>query len=58
MNTELSIEYGEGGESAAYFCRKVLIGETHCFQPLEVSLIFNPNRKLIDRQVKGSVFVD
>ena len=58
LNNELSTEYGEGGETQAYICRKVLIGEQLCFQPLEVTLKFDADRKLSDRQVNGGLFVD
>ena len=55
---DLSIQYGEGNGSPTYFCRKVLIGEGHCFQRMEVELTFDQDRKLIDRKVQGGKFVD
>jgi hypothetical protein len=29
-----------------------------CFQRIEVELTFDENRKLVDRQIQGGVFVD
>jgi hypothetical protein len=58
MRNDLSVLYGEGEGKAAYYCRKVLIGDQHCFQKMEVELTFDNRRRLIDRQVSGGEFVD
>lgn len=54
---DLSLEYDEAGK-ATYFCRKVLIGEKHCFQRIEVELIYDANRRLIGREITGGQFVE
>jgi hypothetical protein len=54
---DLSPEYGESGEMT-YLCRKVLMGEKLCFQQIEVTLTFDANRKVLDRQITGGKFVD
>ena len=54
---ELSLEIDEAGTSF-YICRKVLIGNAHCFHQIECILKFNENRHLIDKQLSGGQFVD
>jgi hypothetical protein len=58
LNTDLSIDYGEAGQVAGYYCRKVLVGENLCFQPIEATLVFDASRRLVDRQVSGGEFVE
>jgi phage terminase large subunit GpA-like protein len=55
LYNDLSPNYEEG--ETTYFCRKVLIGESHCFQRIEVSLTFDQNRKVIDQQATGGKFI-
>ena len=57
LHNDLSLDYAESGE-ASYVCRKLLIGEGHCFQRLEVELTFDANRKLTNRTITGGVFVE
>ena len=58
LNNDLSYEDDASGDGAAstLVCRKVLIGRARCFQPLEVVLRFDANRRLLDRQVSGGTF--
>jgi hypothetical protein len=56
LQHDLSIEYGES--ATTYFCRKVLIGEGHCFQRVEVELTFDSDRRLINREISGGQFVE
>ena len=56
---ELSPEFdGKSEEAAFYHCRKVLVGEKMCFQPIELSLKFDKNHKLIDQQIIGGKFIE
>ncbi len=57
LNNDLSAEFDEGG-TTTYLCRKTLLGKERCFQPIEVTLIFDAGRRLRDRQVTGGKFVD
>lgn len=58
MHNDLSIEYGETGETT-YICRKMLMGEDGlCFQRVEVTLRFDVNRKLLNREITGGEFVE
>ena len=56
LYNEPSIEYRD--EKQVYFCRKVLIGEERCFQQIEITLTFDDQHSLIDRQISGGVFVN
>jgi hypothetical protein len=55
LNNDLSGEYSGGGD--IYHARKILIGENHCFQRMEVELKFSSARELIERQVTGGEFI-
>lgn len=55
LSNDLSAEYD--GSRTTYTCRKVLLGESRCFQQIEVILKFDENRKLVDRVVSGGQFV-
>jgi len=54
---ELSLEIDEAGISF-YICRKVLIGNGHCFQQIICILKFDENRHMIDKQLTDGQFVD
>jgi hypothetical protein len=58
LRNDLSVEYDEGGGKAAYFTRKVIIGEARCYQPVEVRLTFDERRQLVDREISGGTFVE
>ena len=55
LNNDLSGEYGEDGD--IFRARKILIGENHCFQRIEVELKFTSARELIERHVTGGEFI-
>lgn len=56
LDNDLSVEYEEGGD--VYYARKVLIGESRCFQRVETIFKFTPERTLIERQTAGGEFVE
>jgi len=58
LYNDLSIDYDDPGKNPVYFCRKTLMGKGHCFQRIEVKLIFDSSRKLIDREITGGKFID
>jgi thymidine kinase len=58
LANDVSADYGEDGSTATYLCRKVLVGKQRCFQPIEVVLTFDAQRKLTDRQITGGKFLD
>jgi hypothetical protein len=57
LHNHLSIQYHGSAGPNTYYCRKVMIGSNRCFQPIEVELHFDKDRKLIDQSVKGGEFV-
>ena len=58
LRNDLSVEYDESTGATTYLCRKGLMGKQRCFQTIEVTLTFDENRKLIDRQIQGGTFVE
>jgi hypothetical protein len=56
---ELTPEYdGKSDNAASYYCRKVLVGEKICYQPIELRLKFDKNHKLIEKQIYGGKYID
>jgi len=58
LHNELSVDYSEDGKGENYYVRKVLMGEGHCFQRIEVELFFDKNRLLTDKEITGGQFVE
>jgi len=55
---ELTSEYdGNSDDPASYICRKVLIGEKMCYQPIELNLKFDRNHKLIKQEINGGKYI-
>ncbi len=56
---ELTPDYdGKSDDPSSYFCRKVLIGEKQCYQPIELRLKFDRNHKLIQQDITGGKFIN
>jgi hypothetical protein len=56
---ELTPEYdGKSDDAASYHCRKVLVGENKCYQPIELRLKFDKNHKLIEKTIMGGKYID
>ncbi|MFZ2095787.1 MAG: hypothetical protein WAV05_04030 [Anaerolineales bacterium] len=56
---ELTPEYEQNSdEASSYFCRKVLIGEKSCYQPIELKLKFDKNHKLISQEIYGGKYIE
>ena len=55
---DLSIEYDDSGGTSGYICNKVIVGSQHCYQPIDVSLVFNPKRQVVDKHITGGQFVE
>ena len=56
LDNDLSLDYE--GDSKIYYVRKGLIGNSRCFQQIEVEMKFTPARTLIEQQATGGQFVD
>ena len=56
LTNELTAGFGEG--EAAFFCRKVLIGNQGCYLPIEVRIKFDARRSLVEKQITGGKFME
>jgi hypothetical protein len=55
LDNDLSVEYEDSGD--VYHARKILMGESKCFQRIEVELKFTSRRELLEQQISGGVFI-
>jgi hypothetical protein len=56
--SELTPDFdGKSDEPVSYFCRKVLIGEKQCYQPIELRLKFGRDHRLISKDISGGKFI-
>lgn len=55
LNNDLSVDYED--KTTTFFCRKVLTGESRCFQRIEVELTFDQNHNLMSREIQGGQFI-
>jgi len=56
---ELTPEYdGHSDNVTSYYCRKVLVGEKMCYQPIELRLKFDKNHKLVEQTILGGKFIE
>ncbi len=56
---ELTPDYEDNSDNpCSYFCRKVLVGETMCFQPVELNLTFDKNRMLTNQEITGGKYIE
>jgi hypothetical protein len=58
LANDLSVDYDPTGNPQSYSCRKVLQGGGRCFQPIEVVLIFDSRRSLMEKEIHGGKFVE
>ena len=57
VNNEPSLELDEKGKPF-FICRKVLIGNGHCFQQIEVVFKFDEGRHVLEQTIHGGEFVE
>ncbi len=55
LDNDLSLEFEDNRN--VYFVRKVVMGNSYCFQQIEVEMKFTSTRELIEQEVKGGTFV-
>ncbi len=56
---ELTPEYdGKSDDAVSFHCRKVLIGEKRCYQPIELRLKFDKNHRLVEKNIMGGKYID
>lgn len=57
LRHDLTPNYSAEGRVASYFSRKVLIGSRGCFEPIEVKLTFDTQRRVVSREIAGGQFI-
>lgn len=58
LRNDLSIRYDESGQVSGYHVRKVLIGgKRRCYQPIEVHLTFDAQKRLLEQEISGGEFI-
>ena len=57
LYNDLSVNFSEAGDQT-YLCRKTIVGRQACFERIEINLIFNKKRKLIDQEIIGGIFIE
>jgi hypothetical protein len=57
LSNEPSLDFSAAGKPG-YTCRKVLIGNGHCFQQIEVVIRFNEDHHVLEREINGGTFVE
>lgn len=50
LRNDLTINYDNDN---TYYCRKVIIGENRCYQPIEVELTFDSKKKIVNQKISG-----
>jgi hypothetical protein len=56
---ELTPDYeGNSEDPSSFHCRKVLVGENRCYQPIELQLKFDKNHKLVDKKIHGGKYIE
>jgi len=57
LSHDLTPNYSDEGRVTDYCLRKVLIGSQRCFEPIEVQLAFDPQRRVTSREIVGGQFI-
>jgi hypothetical protein len=57
LRHDLTPNYSGEGRLTDYVSCKVLIGSQRCFEPIEVKLTFDPQRRVISREITGGQFI-
>ena len=57
LRNELTAEFGETRSDTTYRSRKVLVGSSRCYAPVEVELTFDARRNVVKRGISGGAFL-
>jgi len=57
LRNEPSAIFDEHGKKT-FFCRKVLMGDSLCFQKIEVEFTFDTKYNIIERKIQGGTFFE
>jgi hypothetical protein len=55
--SELSPEFDGSDTASSFYCRKVLIGEKRCYQPIEINLTLDKKYRIKEQQISGGEFI-
>jgi hypothetical protein len=58
LRHDLTPSFNDEGRVAEYVVRKVLIGSQRCFEPIEVKLTFDAQRRVTSREITGGQFIN
>ena len=60
LHNDLSARFDEQGRVTGYYVRKLLqgSGRNRCFDTVEVELLFDAHRNLVERHIHGGEFVE
>ena len=53
LRHDLTPSFNDEGRVTDYVARKVLIGSQRCFEPVEVKLTFDAQRRAVSREING-----
>lgn len=58
IKTRLDLQSGlSRSDEGGYLVRKTLVGNQLCFERIEVTLTFDENRQLVDREIQRGEFI-
>jgi hypothetical protein len=57
MVSQLSVKYSDQSKKNSFYCRKVIIGSSRCYKPIEVEFTFDASKKIVEKQITGGEFV-
>jgi hypothetical protein len=57
LHNDLSVRYGKTRRYDTYITQKTIIGSGTCFQPIELTLTFDDQRKVVGREITGGRFI-
>jgi hypothetical protein len=57
LRNELSLQDGDPERPRRLYCRKVIIGQRRCYQPIEAQLYFSLDYTLVEHSISGGEFV-
>ena len=58
LRNDLSTEFANSPSETTYYSHKVIIGQQRCYQKIDVELVFNSKRKLVQKSISGGEFVE
>jgi hypothetical protein len=57
LYNDLSVEYGGRRGQDSYYARKVLLGDSGCFNRVELEMTFDSQRRLVEVEAQGGEYL-